>query len=401
MLAEVPLVLMLAGLTAYAVLGGADFGAGMWTLGAGRGPRGVAIRDHAAHATAVVWEANHVWLIYVLVVCWTAYPVAFGSITSTLAVPLFLAAVGIIFRGTAYALRSPAAGRREQRAVGAVFGLSCLLTPFALGAVAGGIAAGKVPVGNASGDLWSSWLNTTSVAVGVIAVATAAYLAAVYLAADAARLGDDLLARSFRGRALAAGFVAGLAALAGLLVVRADDPRLWHGLSHGGGLVAAVVSAAAGLATLALVWLGRFEPARATAALAVAAVVAGWALAQRPTFLPGLTIGQAAAGHSTLIAVVVAVAIGAVVLLPSLALLFGLVLRGRFDPHAAPAGVLPEPRATAGRPTAGWIAAACAVAGVPLTFFGSSWALGVGVGLLLGFAAAAFPLLATPPGDEP
>ncbi len=235
----------------------------------------------------------------------------------------------------------------------------------------------------------------------MIAVATAAYLAAVYLAADAARLGDDLLARSFRGRALAAGFGAGLAALAGLLVVRADDPRLWHGLSHGGGLVAAVVSAAAGLATLALVWLGRFEPARATAALAVAAVVAGWALAQRPTFLPGLTIGQAAAGRSTLIAVVVAVAIGAVVLLPSLALLFGLVLRGRFDPHAAPAGVLPEPRATAGRPTAGWIAAACAVAGVPLTFFGSSWALGVGVGLLLGFAAAAFPLLATPPGDEP
>src|SRR2546428_658027 len=83
-------------------------------LGAGRGPRGVAIRDHAADGTAVVWEANHVWLIYVLVVCWTAYPVAFGSITSTLAVPLFLAAVGIIFRGTAYALRSPAAGRREQ-----------------------------------------------------------------------------------------------------------------------------------------------------------------------------------------------------------------------------------------------------------------------------------------------
>ena len=401
MLAEVPIGLMLAGLTAYAVLGGADFGAGMWALAAGRGPRGAAIRDHAAHATAVVWEANHVWLVYILVVCWTAYPVAFGSITSTLAVPLFIAAVGIIFRGTAYALRSPLAGRREEDVVGAVFGLACVLTPFALGAVAGGIAAGKVPVGNARGDLWSSWLNATSVAVGVIAVVTAAFLAAVFLAADAARLGDEQLTRSFRVRALVTGVVAGAAAFAGLLVVRSDDASLWHGLSHGAGLGAVVVSAVAGLATFAFVWVDRFEPARATSALAVAAVVAGWAFAQRPNLLPGLTVQEAAAGHSTLVALVVAVAIGAVVLVPSLALLFGLVLRGRFDPQARPtAEAIPELRGAPRRNAAVKVAGACAVLGVPLTFFGSSWVIAIGVVLLLAFAVAAFPLLAAPPGEQ-
>jgi cytochrome bd ubiquinol oxidase subunit II len=329
-LAEVPLLFILLGLAAYTLLAGADFGAGFWTLVSG-GPGRAGIREHARHSMGPVWEANHVWLIFVVVVCWTAYPVAYASIVSTLTVPLFVAGVGIILRGAAYALRGQLEETRHQRSVEIVFALSSVLTPFALGTAVGAIASGRVPVGNAAGNLLTSWLNPTSVFVGALGVATSAYLAAVYLAADARRTQARWLELEFRSHALWAGAIAGALACAGLLVVRQDAPLLWNGLTQGGGLVAVCVSAAAGLLTLGLVWRGTFGLARASAALAVAAIMAGWAIAQRPRFLPGLTIDQAAAGPSTLIAVIVAVAIGAVVLVPSLLLLFGLFLRGRLD----------------------------------------------------------------------
>ncbi len=280
---------------------------------------------------APVWEANHVWLIFVLVVCWTAYPVAFGSLFSTLAVPLFIAAVGIIMRGTAYALRSGNPSPRQDSAIGVVFSLSSVLTPFALGAAVGGIASGRVPVGNASGDLFSSWLNPTSLLIGAIAVATSAYMAAVFLAADAARQGEREMTAAFRRRAFAAGVVAGALALGGLAVLNEDAAELFDGLTEGAGLVALGVSVAAGLGTLALVARSRYEPARYTAAFAVAAIIAGWGLAQEPTFLPGLTVEQAAADDSTIVVLLVGLAVGALILIPSLVVLFRLVLTGRFD----------------------------------------------------------------------
>ena len=156
---ELPLVFSLVGLAFYTVLAGADFGAGWWQLTAGKGPDAASIRDHAHQAMGPVWEANHVWLIFVLTVVWTAYPSAFGSIASTLAIPLFIAAVGIIFRGTAYALRAGASTARELRAIDTAFALSSILTPFALGTAVGGIASRRVPVGNAAGDQVSSWLT--------------------------------------------------------------------------------------------------------------------------------------------------------------------------------------------------------------------------------------------------
>src|SRR5690349_2762003 len=243
-MAEIPMVFILAGIAAYTVLGGADFGAGLWMLVAGSG-RAVreASREHARHAMGPVWEANHVWLIFVLVVCWTAYPVAFGSITSTLAIPLFIAAVGIILRGASYALRGQLDEAPGRGLVENLFALSSILTPFALGTVVGGIASGRVPVGNAAGDPITSWLNPTSILIGALAVATGGYLAAVYLAADAHRLGEPGLERDFRARALAAGAVAGLLALAGLFVVHADAPRLSTGLTRDGGAAIVAVSA--------------------------------------------------------------------------------------------------------------------------------------------------------------
>ena len=339
----IPLVFAVVGLAFYTVLGGADFGAGFWQLTAGKGRQGQVVREHAHAAMAPVWEANHVWLIFVLTVVWTAYPTAFGSIASTLSIPLFIAAVGIIFRGIAYALREGATGPRELSAIDTVFSISSVLTPFALGTAVGGIASGRVPVGNAAGDQFSSWLNPTSLLAGVLAVTTAAYLAAVFLCADATRLDDQNLEARFRRRALGAGAVAGIIALAGLGVVAADADRIFHGLTTGAGLAGLVVSLVAGVATLALVWRRQYEPARYSGAVAVAAIIAGWALAQSPLFLPGLTIEAAAAPRTTLIAVTVAVLGGAVILFPSLALLFRLDLSGRLAEGGESVDIRPTP----------------------------------------------------------
>lgn len=332
-MAYVPVAFILAGMAAYTVLAGADFGAGLWTLLTGRD--GARVRDQARHAMGPVWEANHVWLIFVLVVCWTAYPVAFGSITSTLAAPLLIAAIGIILRGAAYALRGVA---DSSRAAENLLGVSSVLTPFALGTAVGAIAVGRVPVGNAAGDPVTSWLYPGPVLVGALAVVFSGYLAAVYLAADSLRYGAPDLAAQFRWRALAAGVVSGGLALAGLFVMR--GPGL--DLTQGAALALVCVSGVAGLATLGLCWVSRFGLARLTAALAVAAVVVGWAAAQAPRFLPGMTVTQAAAGSSTIVALVIAVGCGLVVLVPSLVLLYALFLRGRLDtPESHAAGEAP------------------------------------------------------------
>jgi cytochrome d ubiquinol oxidase subunit II len=395
-LSALPLVFVLAGVVLYAVLAGADLGAGFWQLFAGRGRHGEEIREHAHHSMAPVWEANHVWLIFVLTVFWTAYPTAFGSIASTLAIPLFLAGIGIVFRGAANALRVGASTPRELGVIDTIFSVSSILTPFALGAMVGGIATGRVPVGNAAGDRFSSWLNATSILVGILAVASSAYLAAVYLAADAARGGRRDLERAFRTRALGAGVVGGALALAGILVVRSDARAFYDELVSGRALPAIVVSALAGLATLALVYRRRFEAARYTAALAVAAVVAGWALAQWPTVLPGLDVREAAAPHDTLIAVVAAVLGGGAIVFPSLALLFRLTLTGRFD-HGRPEQAAPR------RPVRGEarpalfvrLAVACLIVGFGLlTIADAAWAHALGVTALFAFVVTGFFALA-------
>ena len=352
MLAELCLALMILGLTAYGVLAGADFGAGFWDLTAGGAHRGGALRGMVQRSMSPVWEANHVWLILVLVVFWTAFPVAFASVTSTLYVPLFVAAAGIILRGTAFALRGQAATINEARTLGAVFALSSVLTPFFLGTVLGGIASGRVPVGNAAGDPISSWVNPTSVLVGVMAVLTGAYLAAVYLAGDSVRAARPDLASAFRARALGAGLAAGAVAIGGLAVLRGDAPALYAGLTSGRGVPLVALSAAGGVATLALVWLRRFGPARLTAAVAVGCLTVGWAFAQSPYVLPGrLTLDAAAAADSTLVAVLVSAGVGMVVLVPSLWLLFRLVLQGRLDQQLEPLDQRFRPLEAGDRPT--------------------------------------------------
>jgi cytochrome d ubiquinol oxidase subunit II len=331
-MAEACVVLLLVGVAAYAVLGSADFGAGFWDLTAGGPRRGGRVRGMIQHSMSPVWEANHVWLIFVLVIAWTAFPKAFGAVFSNLYVPLFLGSIGIIFRGAAFALRGQAASIREARALGAVFASSSVLIPFFLGAAAGAIAAGDVKVGNAVTGPFAGWTSATAIFAGLVGVFTGAHLAAVYLCGDSRRAGQDDLVRAFRTRALASGVAAGALALAGLLVVRADARSLFDGLTSGWGLACVLVSGAFGIATLALVWRDRFGAARFTAAAAVAAIVAGCAAAMSPYVLPGrLTLSQAAAPDTTLVALVIGIGVGLLVLVPSLAFLYRLVLSGRLD----------------------------------------------------------------------
>jgi cytochrome d ubiquinol oxidase subunit II len=338
------LVLMWISVTVYALLAGADFGAGAWDLLSGRTGPGARRRALIEHSIGPVWEANHVWLIFVLVLMWTAFPPLFAAVSSTLYIPLTLVALGVIARGSAFAFRKAVTELWQQRIFGAAFAFSSLVTPFFLGAIAGGVASGRVPPGLARGDVVTSWLNPTSVLCGALAVLAGMYLAAVYLTADARRSGQPELAAEFRLRALVTGVVTGLVAAAGLIVVHSDAPRLWAGLS-GRALPLVALSGAAGVASLALLAVRRYLLVRVTAALAVAAVLWGWGAAQYPHLLaaaPGLTVAQAAAGRATLQATLISAGVGIALLAPSLAWLFLLFQRGK--PVSPPASSSPAGR---------------------------------------------------------
>jgi cytochrome d ubiquinol oxidase subunit II len=323
MLANLTLAVMWIGLTCYALFAGADFGAGLWDLLAGRPTTGMPRRRLIEHTIGPVWEANHVWLIFVIVLLWSCFPPVFAAVMSTLYVPLTLAALGIIARGAAFAFRKASTELWQQRLFGAFFALSSVLTPFFLGTVAGGIASGRVPPGLAKGDVITSWLNPTSVLGGILAVLTCAHLAAVYLTAEAARGRSTELRTWFQRRAMISGLVSGVVALAGIAVLHADAPRLFHGLTHR-ALPLVILSAVAGVIDLALL---RRRPAlaRLLAALAVAAILWAWGAAQYPAMLvPEVTASEAAAHHSVLVACLGSLAVGAVILVPSLWWLYSL-----------------------------------------------------------------------------
>ena len=330
-LASALLALTWVAVTAYALLAGADFGAGFWDLTSGSAREGQARRRLIEHSIGPVWEANHVWLIFVLVLTWTAFPPAFAAIASTLYIPLTLIAIGIIARGSAFAFRKAVTELWQRRLFGAAFAFSSVVTPFFLGAMAGGVASGRVPPGLARGNVLTSWWNPTSIICGVLAVGVCAYLSAIYLTADARRGGHDDLAEDFRRRALASGVIVGGLAIAAIAVVHGDAHPLYRGLTHH-GLPLVVLSVVAGVVSLALLTLRRYVAVRVSAALAVAAVLWAWAVAQYPQLLPGLSLTQASAAQATLQAMAIASAVGLLLLAPSLAWLFVLFQRGERQP---------------------------------------------------------------------
>ncbi|MFG3033749.1 cytochrome d ubiquinol oxidase subunit II [Streptomyces sp. NPDC048253] len=322
MLADTALAVMWIGLTCYALFGGADFGAGVWDLLAGGARRGREQRQLIEHSIGPIWEANHVWLIFVIVLLWAGFSPVFASVMSTLYLPLTLAALGIIARGSAFAFRKASTELWQQRLFGAFFAVSSLVTPFFLGAVAGAVASGRVPSGLAEGNVITSWLNPTSVLGGMLAVLACAHLAAVYLCADAAREDDPELASAFARRAVVSGLASGAVALAGTAVLHADAPELFHGLTHR-ALPLVVLSAVSGVAGLVLLRTRHYVAARAAAALAVAAILWSWGAAQYPAMLVGsLTVDEAASQPAVLSACLIALACGALLLVPSLWLLY-------------------------------------------------------------------------------
>ena len=393
-LQTLPLAFVLAGTVLYTVLAGADFGAGIWQLLSGPGARGERIREHAHESMGPVWEANHVWLIFVLTVTWTAYPLFFGSLASTLSVALFIAGLGIILRGASYALRSGAVDERETLVIDGMFSIASLVTPFALGCAAGAIAAERVPVGNAAGDQFSSWLAAVPITIGALAVCFSVYMAAIFLAGDAERTGDTEMADAFRARSLVAGGVAGVVGIVALIIVHGNAHDLYTELTHGGALATVIVSLVAGVVTLILVWIRRYEPARFTGGIAVAAVISAWALARNPVLLPGLTIDQAASAHDSLVAVVFSVIGGGIILFPALAALFTLTLRRRTEPlpsaeTAAGAVHVGTPlRASANAPR---VAVALFIVGLGfLNAANAGWAHIIGIVALFGFLVSGF-----------
>ncbi len=332
MLADTVLVIIWAGVTAYAIFAGADFGAGIWDLIAGGPERGRRPRGLLERSIGPVWEANHVWLIFVLVYLWTAFPVAFISIMTTMYIPMMLAGLGIVFRGSSFAFRKWAPTVGGRAVLGTAFAGASLVTPFFLGAVAGGVASGRVPPGNAAGDPWTSWINPMSVLGGVLAVVACAYIAAVLVARDAERSGLDDLASYFRARALVSGVLAGGVALVGTFVVRMDAPVLYEGLTRPAGVIVVGLSAAAGVASLVSIYRHSTRASRVLAILATAGILWGWAVGQFPWLLPGmLTVEQGAASEPVLVALLVAFVAAGVIAVPALLWLLTLTDRGVLD----------------------------------------------------------------------
>lgn len=324
-------VVLLVAIICYGVFGGADFGTGLWDLTAGGAVRGARARALIDHAIGPVWEANHTWLIFCLVLLWTAFPSAFAAIMATLYVPLGIAAFGIVLRGSGFAFRKVSLHTAEQRLNGIAFASSSVLTPYCFGAVAGGIASGRVPTAG-HGDPMSSWVNPTSVLGGVLAVLTCGYLAAVFLTAEAHRAGQTDLEQWSRRRAVGAAVATGAVAVAGLGVLDHDAHRLYaHLLDRAWPLIVVSVLAGGG-ALLVTVRSELLRPAsvRPLGALAVAAILAGWGAAQYPYLLgTHLDLHTAAAPRSTLVALVVVAALAALTVVPSLLWLLVLTHRGR------------------------------------------------------------------------
>ncbi len=341
--ADLVAVVLFIGVTAYALFGGADFGAGFWDLIAGGPDRGEHPRALVDHSIGPVWEANHVWLIFCLVVLWTAFSEAFASIMLTLFVPLTFAALGIVLRGSSFAFRKSVLRTRDRRTFGAIFAVSSVLVPYCMGAVAGAIASGRVPSGGKAGDAWDSWVNPTSILGGVLAVAACAYLASVYLVWDAKRLEDSSMVEYFRRRAVAAAIVVGGIAFAGIFVLHSDATYLFHGLTSR-GLPLVIISGLCGIGSLVLLVRDAHSGARFLAIGAVATVVWGWGVAQWPYIIPeSLKVEQAAAPSGTLTAVLVVFVLAAVLILPSLGLLYVLDQKSLLSTDTSEA--IPEPAA--------------------------------------------------------
>jgi len=312
---------MILALTAYALLGGADYGGGVWDLLA-TGETADRQRATIARAIAPVWEANHVWLILVVTVLFNAFPPAFAHLGIYLHVPLALALVGIILRGSAFVFRAYGPAGTVASAWGRVFAVASLLTPVLLGVAVGAVTEGRIDP--AAGGFWAlyvaPWLTPFALAVGAFALVLFAFLAAVYLTLEA---DAREVAEAFRTRALVAGALTGVLALT-VFLLAGQAPHVRHALTGSAwAWPLHVVTGLCAISAFVLLWTRRYWWARAATAAQVTLILWGWALAQYPYLIrPDVPLHDSAAPRPVLVLLLAILAIGALVLVPSLVYLF-------------------------------------------------------------------------------
>ena len=322
-----------ASLNVYALTAGADFGGGVWDLLAS-GERRDRQRALIADAIAPIWEANHVWLILVVVLLFTAFPPAFAQLMTVLHIPLSLMLLGIVLRGSAFTFRSYDSRRDSvQRRWGRIFAIASTTTPLLLGTILGAIATGAVGEQRpTSGSAFAStylmpWLSPFPIGVGALALVLFAFLAAVYLTVEAQ---DDALRDDFRARALWASVAAAVVAIIVLVLARSEAPLVWQALMVGNAAMALRIAATVvALGAMLALWLRAYRAARIAAVGEVSLITWGWALGQFPYLLPpDMTVQNAAAPASTLKLLLIALAAGLAVLVPSLRYLFKVFKAG-------------------------------------------------------------------------
>ncbi len=316
-------VIVLASLILYALMGGADFGAGMWSFLA-RGPRAYWQRRAISDAIAPIWEANHVWLILVVVLLFTGFPRAFSAMMIALHIPIAAMLVGIVLRGSTFVFRKyDTRGEVFQRRWNLIFGFASFFTPFLQGVILGALTTGRIRVvaGRVATGFFAGWLTPFALACGLFALALFAFLAATYLTHDTR--GDAGLQNDFRRRALWAELALVPLALIVFLASKSGAPSMYQGLTAWWApLLLGWTALSAGTAMVAL-WLRKFELARVAGIAQVAFILTGWGVAQFPDLVaPDVTVYNSAAPEITLQLLVLALGAGAVVLLPSLAYLF-------------------------------------------------------------------------------
>lgn len=316
-------------IAAYALFGGADFGGGIWDLLAGGAERGEAPRDLIDESITPVWEANHVWLVFILVLLWTAFPTAFAAIMTALFVPLSLSLLGIVLRGVGFAFRHTARRLPTRRFTGATFASASLITPFFMGTVVGAVATGQVPA-HPGGNVLAAWTSPTAILTGFLFVAACAYISAVFLVLEARKRGQRDLMRYFSRRGTAAGMLTGALAGGTFAELSVSTTYLFDRLT-GIALPLVAISVVAGMAVLGMLWLHWHNAVllRGTAAIAVATVVWGWGLAQYPYLLPtSLPLAAGSAPTGTLVAEYVVTGLAVLLVAPGFALLYYLQQRG-------------------------------------------------------------------------
>ncbi|GHO45233.1 cytochrome d ubiquinol oxidase subunit II [Ktedonospora formicarum] len=323
----IALIILWWALIAYAVLGGADFGAGVWDLVA-FGRTAERQREFIRHALGPVWEANHVWLIFLIVGLFTIFPPAFAALSIALFLPFTLVLIGIVLRGAAFIYRAHATEQQGKfaRSWGKVFSLASLLTPFFLGVSAAAVASGRLlpESGVASATYVVSWINPFALVIGLMAVMLCSTLAAIYLTVEAQAARDHMLMQAYRLKAVFGGGVTAFLGLLGLLLAPYYAPILWQGMLMR-ALPIAIITMALGLGTAATLIQGRYRVARVLVVVMTAFMLSTWGLSQYPYIIPPyFTIEGTANEPSVILVAVICVLIGLVLLIPSLYYLFSV-----------------------------------------------------------------------------